>query len=270
MDLFNIGDVFSSAIQAPNQDQFIKQWQQTVLESDLPMSKTSEIAIKAYLHQMWQISNSSIKELYLCAKCNHTKLTQTEVAKRLNIPLRTFQSWIIGERTPPATMKLQLIRYLGLLPSLQPIIESVQATKDTGDKMHHANEIAVAMYAAYKERKDFMNHIIKAQPVHMSQVQLCIADLVANDYDINLDGFLAAGFDLSDVPELVLSAVESTTGKNPTIFFYYGFKDHEELLDSPFGINRNDAPESLDEALEMWVPVILGQHIDWELLAGDM
>lgn len=44
--------------------------------------------------------------------CDRYGLTQTALAKRFGIPLRTVQGWHIGERKPPAYLPAMMIEIL--------------------------------------------------------------------------------------------------------------------------------------------------------------
>ncbi len=54
------------------------------------------------------------KKIRLARKAFGKKLTQKKMAKAMNIPLRTYQSYEIGEANPPDVLLIQIANFLGV------------------------------------------------------------------------------------------------------------------------------------------------------------
>lgn len=104
--------LWGEALASEYRDIFVAEWSTSSIWGD-PEALTDAglFDIADYLCKLWDAAHMSVKDI-----CKAAELTQSALATRFCISMRTVWDWCRGVRTPPDYVRLMMIQLLGLLP----------------------------------------------------------------------------------------------------------------------------------------------------------
>lgn len=106
------GHLLRDALETVDKDLYIAELSSSSLLIDPEdESEPDWDAIVSLLSNTWELAHMSIRSL-----CERGGLSQVDLARRFQIPLRTVQSWACGERDCPVYTKLMMAELLNICP----------------------------------------------------------------------------------------------------------------------------------------------------------
>lgn len=111
MTYANYYQIMHEAAAYTDKELFVAEWStSSVFDADSDGDAPDYDGVLTDLDNIWTVSHMSVKEMAEAAG-----LTQSDLARRFNIPLRTLRGWSNGTREAPPYIKLMMADLLGLV-----------------------------------------------------------------------------------------------------------------------------------------------------------